>query len=157
MFFCCFFLSTAEVECFLFSTKYLLIAVQGDVQATKETGFHGHLLCKKWWFIFFPQLRSTQRCITPASSLSPTLLHYASWSWPIFRYVTSCGFSRSVILMIIFFNWLFFCSCKDGVYSFWLRPTPSSTDTWKHISDAEEVEVHAVLGSQSSPGRACEG
>lgn len=54
------------------------------------------------FIFFFPQLRSTQRCITPASSLSPTLLHCASWSWPIFRFVTSCGFSRSVMLMFCF-------------------------------------------------------
>lgn len=61
------------------------------------------LVCKKWWLIFFfPQLISTQRCITPASSLSPTLLHYALWFWPIFRYVTSCGFSRSVVLLLFF-------------------------------------------------------
>lgn len=58
------------------------------------------------WIFFSPQLRSTQRCITPASSLSPTLLHCASWSWPIFRYVTSCGFSRFVIFMVYLF--LFF-------------------------------------------------
>lgn len=26
-------------------------------------------------------------------------------------------------------------------------------DTWKHISDAKEVEVHAVLSSKSISGR----
>lgn len=64
--------------------------------------------------VFFPQLKSTQRCITPASSLSPTLHRCAWWFWLIFRYVTSCGFNRSVIFMdlgfLFFFIWLLFCS-----------------------------------------------
>lgn len=41
-YFILFFLSTAEVGCFLFSTKYLLIAVESDLQAKKKTGFHGN-------------------------------------------------------------------------------------------------------------------
>lgn len=32
-----------------------------------------------------------------------------------------------------------------------------STDSWKHISHAEEVEVHAVLGSESGAGGGREG
>ncbi|CAG13545.1 unnamed protein product, partial [Tetraodon nigroviridis] len=56
-------------------------------------------------------LRSIQRCITPASSLSPTLLHCASWSWPIFRYVTSCGFSRSV-MWLVYYSLSFFASAN---------------------------------------------
>lgn len=60
-------------------------------------------------------------------------------------------------LSFFFFLFNHYLGLKDGGYSFWLRPTPSPTDTWKHISDAEEVEVHAVLGSQSSPDRAHEG
>lgn len=46
--------------------------------------------------LFFQQLRSTQRCITPASSLSHTLHPYVWWSWRTSRYVTSCGFNRCV-------------------------------------------------------------
>lgn len=33
----------------------------------------------------------------------------------------------------------------------------SSTDSWKHVSAAEEVEVNAVLSSHSRARRACEG
>lgn len=49
-------------------------------------------------FLFFPQLRSTQKCITAVSSLSHTLHHYVSWSWRISRYVTSYGVNRCVLL-----------------------------------------------------------
>lgn len=31
------------------------------------------------------------------------------------------------------------------------------TDTWERVSDAEEVEVHAVLSSESSPDGARQG
>lgn len=72
-----------------------------------------------WLFIvFFPQLKSTQRCITPASSLSPTLHRCVSWSWLIFRYVTSCGFNRSVTMMDLvssFFSILLLQ--KSAIYS----------------------------------------
>lgn len=118
--------------CFFFLLFFWLTANRGGWRTSNKGRLSWQLsrqlLCKKWWFIFFfPQLRSTQRCITPASSLSPTLLHCALWSWPIFRYVTSCGFSRSVMLtFFFFFNWLFFYSCKDGV-------TVTVTDWGPHL------------------------
>lgn len=50
---------------------------------------------------FFPQLRSILRFITSVSSSSHTLHLYVSWSWHIFRYVTSCGSNRYVFLRLM--------------------------------------------------------
>lgn len=56
------------------------------------------------FFLFLQQRRSTQRCITPVSSLSHTLHLYVSWSWRISRYVTSCGVNRWVFQRFIFYT-----------------------------------------------------
>lgn len=55
-----------------------------------------HLCVLSCQLFFFSQMRSTQRFITPASSLLPTLHLCASWFWRIFKYATSSGASRCV-------------------------------------------------------------
>lgn len=106
--------------------------------------------------LLFQQLRSIQRCITPVSSLSPILHRYVSWSWRISRYVTSYGVNRcadfffkyKLLLLLnpsinINFSDLLCLMCAHVLF----------TDSWKHLSAAEEVEAHTVLSFSCKSGR----
>ena len=68
-----------------------------------------------------------------------------------------CNLDGWLIYLFYLINTLFLHSCKDNAYFYWLIPTPSPTDTWKHLNDADQVEVHAGLISKPSPSRACKG